>query len=396
MDIKVINTEKQYHQYIDEVQRLMACEPTLNSPSSDRLELLTLVLEAYENAEYSVEPPDPIDAIKFRMEELDLKQVDLVPYCGSRSRVSEVLSRKRPLTVQMIRELSTNLGISSDTLLGLKAIEKQAVNQADWSKFPIKEILKRGWFDSLRHPAKSLEENMQTLIEESGLSFSGVSFKRTLKGDGVSPGTQYALYAWLARVTLKAREKKKLLCAFDESFITKAFFQEVAQLSWFDQGPLLAVEMLEKQGIAVVIEPALKSTLIDGAAFKDSDGTPVIGLTLRLDRLDNFWFTLLHELAHIWKHATSENAFFDDFKVSSNNRQESEANKIAREAFIPRSLWKRSDAYLKPSNENIEVLARKLRIHPAIIAGRVRRELGYSRFSDLVGQGEVRRLFNIN
>ena len=395
MDIKAINTEAQYHQYIDEVQRLMSLNPELKSPESDRLELLTIVLESYENTKYPVEAPDPIDAIKFRMEELSLRQVDLVPYFGSRSRVSEILSNKRPLTVQMIRDLSTHLGIDSGTLLGLNQVESKRPDEIDWAKFPIKEILKKGWFDTLKNKPKSAEEKMRAFMENSGLNFSGAAFKRTLKGDGVSPSTQYALFAWLARVTIKAREQKPNIIKFEESTLSTLFFKELAQLSWSENGPLLAIEFLNKHGVIVVIEQALKSTLIDGAAFKDTDGTPIIGLTLRFDRLDNFWFTLLHELAHIWKHVSDDDAFFDDFKVTTNNQQEAEANKISKDAFIPRSKWKRSDAYLNPNRENIESLARELRIHPAIIAGRIRRENNYTLFNDLIGQGEVRHLFDV-
>ncbi|WP_230586887.1 ImmA/IrrE family metallo-endopeptidase, partial [Ralstonia solanacearum] len=122
------------------------------------------------------------------------------------------------------------------------------------------------------------------------------------------------------------------------------FLREIAQLSWFEQGPLLAVEFLEKHGIVVVIEPQLKGTALDGAALKDSDGTPIIALTLRQDRLDNFWFTLLHEVAHLWKHVDQDETFLDDLDASSEDRREVEANRLAREAFIPRVTWKRSDA----------------------------------------------------
>lgn len=89
--------------------------------------------------------------------------------------------------------------------------------------------------------------------------------------------------------------------------------------------------------------------MLDGAALLDTDGTPIIGLTLRNDRIDNFWFTLIHEVAHIWKHMDDNSeAILDDLERPSEDKREAEANRIAREAFIPRSIWKRSDAYLNP------------------------------------------------
>ncbi|EBP4509290.1 ImmA/IrrE family metallo-endopeptidase, partial [Salmonella enterica] len=130
--------------------------------------------------------------------------------------------------------------------------------------------------------------------------------------------------------------------------------------------------------------------------LKDNSGRPIIALSLRLDRLDNFWFTLLHEVVHIWKHVGSNNTFVDDLESprDSKDKIEAEANRIARDTLIPRVVWKRSEAYLNPTSANIDKLSRELKIHPAIIAGRIRRESGkYNQFSDLIGQGEVRKHF---
>lgn len=396
-DIKVIQTEQQHRDYLKEVHDLIMKMPQLGTPESDRLELLTVLIEAYENTKYPVEPPDPIDAILFRMQEKGLKQADLVPYFGTRSRVSEVLSRKRPLTVAMIRALAIGLGISAETLVGFTAPDKpQTKEDVDWSRFPIKEMITRGWVQKIIGGTNTSAENVvQEFISNVGWPSGEAAFKRTLSGEAYSPTTKYALYAWLARVIQRAREKKLTLIQYQENTLSSSFLREVAKLSWSEQGPKLAVEFLEKHGIAIVIEAHLKGTMLDGAALKDIDGTPIIGLTLRHDRLDNFWFTLLHELAHLWKHVGKDEMFLDDLDASSEDRREVEANRIAREAFIPRISWKRSDAYLSPSRENIDALSRELKIHPAIIAGRIRRETGnYQLFSDLVGNGEIRKLFS--
>ena len=127
MEAKVIRTEEQYEAYLNEVQVLISECPKLNSIQSERLELLTVLLEAYENSKYPIESPDPIEAIKFRMEEKGLKRADLIPYFGTSSRVSEVLNRKRPLTVQMIRALTIGLGISAETLVGASSPVDNAV-----------------------------------------------------------------------------------------------------------------------------------------------------------------------------------------------------------------------------------------------------------------------------
>ncbi|HBN8562068.1 ImmA/IrrE family metallo-endopeptidase [Pseudomonas aeruginosa] len=396
MEAKVIRTEEQYREYFDKVQELIHKMPAPGTDESDDLELLSVLIEDYEKNKYPVEAPDPIDAILFRMEEKGLKQADLVPYFGTRSRVSEILSRKRPLTVPMIRALAIGLGISTDTLIGLSEIESTPKKESiDWKKFPVAEMVTRGWIQKATDKAKSsAEEIVKNFIFEMGLQTGGASFRRTLKGEAATPTTNYTLYAWVARIIQKSRETRKTN-EYKKDSINNSLIKELSQLSRFESGPLLAKKLLEDIGVSVIIEPHLKGTMLDGAALLDADGTPIIGLTLRNDRIDNFWFTLIHEVAHIWKHMDdSSEAILDDLERPSEDKREAEANRIAREAFIPRSIWKRSDAYLNPSKESILDLARNLKIHPAIIAGRLRQESGnYNLFSDLVGQGEVRKLF---
>lgn len=399
-DLKVIRSEEQHQAYLLQMQELIADEPIQGSQKAERLELLSVLVESYENQKYPIEVPDPISAILFRMQEQGLKQADLVPYFGTRSRVSEVLSGKRPLTVTMIRALSTGLDISTETLVGVNknladdaAIEK---NETNWGNFPIKEMIARGWIQKFTNKTiKSTEELVSNFISTVGFEFGNAAFKRTIGGDAYSPATEYALHAWLARIIQRAREKKNNVGEFDKDKLSAAFLRELVQLSWFETGPTLAVEFLGKHGIIVIIEPPLKGTLLDGAAMKDKDGTPIIGLTLRFDRLDNFWFTLLHEVAHLWKHINHEEVFMDNLDASSEDRREAEANRIAKEALIPRIAWKRSEAHLNPSNVAIDKLSRELKIHPAIIAGRVRKEReNYTMFNDLIGLGQVRKHFN--
>lgn len=400
MDTKVIRSAEQHQAYLAEMQNLIAGNPRLGTPEAERLELLSVLVEAYENQKYPVEAPDPIDAISFRMQEQGLKQADLVPYFGTRSRVSEVLSRKRPLTIPMIRALSSGLGISAETLLGVEPAEtsRPRKDEVDWSGFPVKEMIARGWLQRITSKAKgTTEELVRSFIADAGMQLGTAAFRRSLHGDAYSPTTRYALHAWLARVIQKAREKKSSLGKFDHAVFSPSFLRDLVQLSWSDQGPALAVEFLEKYGIAVVVEPPLRGTLLDGAALHDTDGTPIIGLTLRFDRLDNFWFTLLHEVAHLWKHVDQEETFLDNIDSSSEDRMELEANRIAKEALIPRVTWKRSEACLNPSSEAIDKLSRELKIHPAIIAGRLRKEReNYTLFNEFVGHNQVRKHFNLS
>src|SRR4029453_3303447 len=173
---KVIHTREQYDAYLKEVQELMAKGPAVNTGDSDRLDLLTVLLEAYENTKYPVESPDPVDAILFRMHEKGLKQADLIPYFGTSSRVSEVLGRKRPLTVQMIRALSLGLGISADTLVGLSVPDNAPKKtEVDWSRFPIKEMTKRGWLENfIAGTNAAVEDLVKGFISDAGWQLGGV------------------------------------------------------------------------------------------------------------------------------------------------------------------------------------------------------------------------------
>jgi len=114
MDIKPIKTQKDYENALKRIESLMNAKP--GTPQMDELEVLATLVEAYEEQFHKIEAPDPIEAIKFRMEQEGLKQKDLVPIVGSKSRVSEVLNRKRKLTIEMIRNLHAALHIPVESL----------------------------------------------------------------------------------------------------------------------------------------------------------------------------------------------------------------------------------------------------------------------------------------
>jgi len=117
MTIKVIKSKSEYETALAAIEDLIDRDPDVGTLEADQLELLTLLVQDYESKTFQRALPDPVDAIQFRMEQENLTQRDLVPYIGSRSKVSEVLSRKRPLTLSMIRALHSNLGIPAKVLL---------------------------------------------------------------------------------------------------------------------------------------------------------------------------------------------------------------------------------------------------------------------------------------
>ncbi len=115
MDIKPIKSEKDYRQSLERLEIIF--DAPVNTKKGDEAEILSLLIENYENEHYPIESPDPIEAIKIRMEEMNMAQKDLVGIIGGKSRVSEILNRKKKLTVDMIRILESKLQISASVLV---------------------------------------------------------------------------------------------------------------------------------------------------------------------------------------------------------------------------------------------------------------------------------------
>ena len=115
MQIRPIKSERDHRRALQEIDELMDARPS--TPDGDRLDLLATLVEAWERKHHPIDDPDPVDAIHFAMEQRGLTRRDLEPLIGSRARVSEVLSRKRPLTLAMIRRLHASLGIPAEVLI---------------------------------------------------------------------------------------------------------------------------------------------------------------------------------------------------------------------------------------------------------------------------------------
>jgi HTH-type transcriptional regulator/antitoxin HigA len=114
-DVKPIRTKKDHQAALAEVERLWGAKS--GTPDGDRLDVLATLIEAYEDIHYPMDPPDPIEAIKFRMEQQGLTRKDLEPIIGTRTRVADVLNRKRNLSIGMIRRLHQRFGISAEVLI---------------------------------------------------------------------------------------------------------------------------------------------------------------------------------------------------------------------------------------------------------------------------------------
>jgi HTH-type transcriptional regulator / antitoxin HigA len=115
MEIVPIKSQRDYRRVLKEIEGLMRAKP--NTPEGDRLDVLVTLVEAWERKHFPLDLPDAIEAIRYQMEQSGLEPSDLIPFIGSRNRVHEVLNRKRPLTLKMIRRLHEGLGIPAESLI---------------------------------------------------------------------------------------------------------------------------------------------------------------------------------------------------------------------------------------------------------------------------------------
>ncbi|MFH1873227.1 MAG: ImmA/IrrE family metallo-endopeptidase [Pseudomonadota bacterium] len=399
MKLKLIKNEPDYAAAMARLSALMAADPDAGSAAENELDLLALVIEDYERKIVPPVVPDPIEAILFRLDQAGLTRKDLIPYIGSAPKVSEVLARKRPLSLTMIRRLHQGLGIPADVLIGGAEAGESVLEapEIDYTRFPLKEMFDRGCFGNFNGNAARLKDYAEDLMREflRGLSpnpAEPVLMRAPMHQRGARQMDEAALLAWRLCVLKKARAME-IARDYKKGVITARWLRELSRLSSFQEGPKLAREYLARAGIALVIEPHFKATYLDGAAMLDQ-GRPIVALTLRHDRLDNFWFVLLHELAHVARHLDESHPFFADDLDSPDktDRQEAEADEMAQEALLPKSEWAAFATKANPTATTAQALADRLGIDPAIVAGRVRHEQqNFRLLSRLLGQGEPSR-----
>ena len=396
--VRAIKSPQDYAAAMARVEALWDADES--TPEAEELDVVSALIEAYEDRYFPTELVSPVDAIRFCMDQQGLTNRDLVPLIGSPNRVSEVLNGKRTLTLPMIRALHATLKIPADLLIAESRGGVPAEDTAvDWSRFPVAQLAARGWIKKVKNLKDHAEEIMRGMIAAAG-GFEAAALSLRKKNDGSRRNAKmdgYALHAWCLHVLAKGRSKE-LAKRYKRGSVTPTLLTEVVHLSARSDGPRAAQAHLAEHGIALVIARHLSRTNLDGAVMMAPEGHPVIGMTLRHDRLDNFWFCLLHELAHIGRHLGSDSSavFVDDLDLATNDddTKEIEADEWAREVSIPNKAWIRHPVANSQTIHNVCALANELGISPTIVAGRVRRASGnYNRLSGMVGNGEVRNQF---
>ena len=301
-------------------------------------------------------------------------------------------------SLQRLIEVADVLDVHSANLFDLQTGSKGSiftwseVDDVVWQEFPAREMARRGWFDTPRgEDVYDLARSY--FMEAAGAQFATAYHRKKMHGGSIP--NEYALLAWQARILELAgrvveKEDPPAFVADDR------WLSDLVALTRDPNGPALARNLLLSKGIVLVVEKHLRGTHLDGGAMLDRNGRPVIGLTLRYDRLDNFWFVLMHELGHVFLHLTDGLGydFFDEEEPAEDDVIEREADEFALSTLIPDEMWNSCLSRFALTEVAVRMDAERLQIDPSIIAGRIRKDRGdYTLLTSLVGQGRVRVQF---
>ena len=248
-------------------------------------------------------------------------------------------------------------------------------------KLPTNELIKKGWLTD-KNDLTSLVPLFQNIADKN--------FQVLFRKSNTSNEALYAL--WLSRVSNTAKESiiKQEISKFEG--LTKEHLKDIAKLSPDESIILELPSILAKYGIVLVFEEGIKSMKLDGAVFKLFTGHPVIALSFRYSRIDNFWFTLMHELSHIVLHYEKlDTPIFDDLDEESADIIEKQTNRLAKNSFVEKAIWRSCKANYQTGDDVVYEFANKVGIHPAIIAGLLQHEKkSYQIYSKIVNQTNLR------
>ena len=174
MEAKVIKTEEEYQAALAHIESLMDAAP--GSAQEQELELFSVLIEKFEDENYPIGLPDPVEAIKFRMEQQGLTRKDLIPYMGSQSKVSEVLNGKRSLSLAMMRSLHEGLGIPAEVLLQEPGRNLDGTVYR-WQDYPFAEMVHREYFHGFNDDLRTAKEYAEELLTGLFASFRGVQMQ---------------------------------------------------------------------------------------------------------------------------------------------------------------------------------------------------------------------------
>ena len=317
----------------------------------------------------------------------------------------------RGASFSKLLEIADKLSIDVDQCLrGWREDNENILKRAeefDWNEFPIDEALERGWMEN--SAGKSATDRFKAWFCKSTGPYATFGYRRRKESDqdcsAQESKNQSSIFTWQARVLQLAKQeiKKSPVCKFR---LDDRWLKELAKLSAYEDGPIRAKHCLKEKGIILVIVKDLRNTLLDSAAMLSHEGIPIVALTLRHNRLDYYWYTLFHEIGHVYCDLFDDNRlhsnYFDQLLSADENQashyredeREIKANRFAMDKLIDAKTWDTCQSRYSVLVEDVKADAERLGIHPCIIAGRIRSERNdFSLLSNLTGQGQLHKHF---
>ena len=251
------------------------------------------------------------------------------------------------------------------------------------AELPRKELVQRHWLTTTDDLSP-----LATIFFDLPLASQPTLFRKSAKADDT------LLKVWQSRARAEA---EYIAIAEDLPTFAKLTRDQLRDLARMSVDPQIVRQLpvvLAKLGIIVVYLYALPGMKADGAVFRLSTGQPVIAMSLRFPRLDYFWFTLLHELAHLVLHTDNlDDPVFFDVEADEKDSTEKAANRLAKDSLVDRNAWRNCEPKYDTSESAVRAYAAQEGIHPAIVAGLLRKESGnYKRYSALIQAHDVREI----
>jgi HTH-type transcriptional regulator/antitoxin HigA len=334
------------------------------------------------NARMPAEVFPPGEFLADELEERGWSQVELAEILGRPPRlINEIIAGKRAITPETALGLGAALGPSPEFWMNLESayqLSKARIEQPEvskrarlYDKFPVKEMLKRGWIE--------FSENIEVL-EQRFLDFFGLpSAEDDLEAAFAARMSSYAgppsklQVAWYCRASLVAQAVR--VAKYSDKALREAIPQ-LRQCMAYKEEIAKVPDILAKAGVKLVIVETLARLKMDACCFWVNEGaTPVIALSLRYDRIDNFWFNLFHEIDHILHGEGKDSPIYDNFDATGDRKppHEERANANAANYCIPKTELDGFIARVSPmfSKQAIVGFARRLNVHPGIVVGQL-------------------------
>jgi HTH-type transcriptional regulator / antitoxin HigA len=331
----------------------------------------------------------PGDFLKEEMDARGWSQIELAEVMGRPAKVvNEIVAGKKAVTPETAVQLADALGTSAELWMNLETayqlskvqVRSNVVSMraALYKRYPVREMVKRDWVKA----TDDVEELTKRFLEFFGIPSldHAPAFRYAAKKTEALEPTTYAQLAWLFR----ARELA--LGVVCKKYNRDQLRQSVAALSSLLSAPeevRHVPKILADCGVRLVYIEALPGSKIDGACFWLENDQPVIAMSLRLDRIDNYWFVLRHEIEHVLREHGRDDGFMLDQDIEKMDAkqiagEEQQANEAAAEFCVPQAQLLDFIARVNPyfSEDRVSLFARRLGIHVGIVAGQLRRKLG--------------------